>query len=198
MLHLLKKPHFIIVGIAILAVIIVVSIQPFSSVDNSAIPPIAPEKALEQMESPTKIQSNEIVVDIKGEIQQPGVYEMAVDSRVEDVVQTAGGFTEKADQTVINLAQKVHDEMVIIVPSEQDLEGNEMTKSVDRDASKIRINYATSEEIEHLNGIGPSKAEAIIQYREESGLFQSVEDLLNVPGIGEKTLDKIRETIVVP
>lgn len=142
----------------------------------------------------------EIIVDIKGEISQPGVYELPPDARVKDVVELASGFTKDADETSINLAQKVHDEMIIIVPSETEADsvGGALGDSSNVEQDKIRINYATQEEIESLSGIGPSKAEAIIQYREEHGMFQSVEDLLEISGIGEKTLENFRENIQIP
>lgn len=136
-----------------------------------------------------------VVVDVKGEVKQPGVYEIDSSLRVNDVITLAGGFTSEANQFVVNLAQKVHDEMTIIIPSleEDSPESYPLTTS-----QKVNLNMATQEELETLNGIGPSKAEAIINYREEYGHFQSIEDLLNVSGIGEKTLDNIRDDIQVP
>src|SRR5699024_3643898 len=114
-----------------------------------------------------------MLVDIKGEITTPGVYELDSGSRVNDVIKMADGFTDDADKTSINLAQKVHDEMIIIVPIEND----EIDETINQTASsteqneKVKINYATQEEIETLPGIGPSKAQTIIKYREENGLF---------------------------
>lgn len=138
-------------------------------------------------------ESVTVIVDVKGEVRSPGVYEIESDSRINDVIMLAGGFTEEADQFFVNLAQKVQDEMTIMVPKKgaDDSTGQ-------NGATKVKINYATVEEIETLNGIGPSKANAIIQYREEYGFFKSVDDLLNVSGIGEKTLDNIRDDIQVP
>ncbi|WP_188453599.1 helix-hairpin-helix domain-containing protein [Virgibacillus oceani] len=136
------------------------------------------------------------IVDVKGEILKPGVYEISSDSRVNDVIKMAGGFTEQADQTMVNLAQKVQDEMIILIPKIGEIESN--TSEGQNTSKKIRLNYATQEEIESLNGIGPSKAQAILQYREENGLFQTADDLLNVPGIGAKTLENLKEDIQVP
>lgn len=137
-----------------------------------------------------------VMVDVKGEVASPGVYEIASDSRVNDVIEMAGGFTSDADKTMVNLAQKVQDEMVILIPEAGSEASGSITQS--NGDGKVRINYAEQSEIETLNGIGPSKAEAIIQYREENGLFKSEEDLLNVPGIGEKTLESLQEDIQVP
>lgn len=86
--------------------------------------------------------------------------------------------------------------MIILVPKVGDtvVAGTEVTTG----SVKINLNYATKEEMEELTGIGPSKAQAIIQYREENGLFQTTKDILNVSGIGEKTLENIRDSIQIP
>ncbi|CDQ39590.1 MULTISPECIES: helix-hairpin-helix domain-containing protein [Virgibacillus] len=141
------------------------------------------------------IDDQQMVVDVKGEVNKPGVYEMEEEDRVINAIEIAGGFTEEADQTQVNLAQRIQDEMVISVVKEGDTEAQ--TLSVN-EKDKLHLNQATLEEIEALNGIGPTKAEAIVQYREENGLFKSVEDLLNVSGIGEKTLEAFQEDIQVP
>lgn len=138
-----------------------------------------------------------IIVDVKGEVVQPGIYEIDTDSRIHDVIELAGGFSDEADQTHVNLAQKVQDEMMIIVPKIGESVSVTGTNT-SADTGQVRINYATQEEIETLSGIGPSKAQAIIQFRDEHGFFNSVEDLLQISGIGEKTLENIKEDIQVP
>lgn len=148
-----------------------------------------------------------ILVDIKGAIKSPGVYKMEQYDRVQDVVDKAGGFKKHADETMINLAQKLTDEMVIYVPmeGEEALEGmppliaSETTANPQAtEEGKIHLNSATQAEVETLNGIGPKKAEAILMYREENGPFHSVEQLTEVTGIGDKTVENIRDQIVVP
>lgn len=152
------------------------------------------EKAVEELE--TKEEAISFIIDIKGEVIEPGVYEVNAEARVNDAIQQAGGFTKEADEESINLAQKVQDEMIIMVPKIG--ANNEISQGVNSvESDMVDINYATQEEIETLNGIGPSKALAILQYREENGFFQSVEDLLNVTGIGEKTLENIKDNIQV-
>ncbi|WP_347862709.1 helix-hairpin-helix domain-containing protein [Salimicrobium sp. PL1-032A] len=136
-----------------------------------------------------------IIVDIKGSVKRPGVYEGTSTMRVHEIVDLAGGFTEDADETSVNLAQKIEDEMVVLVAST----GNsEEGTSVIEQSDKVRINQAALEEITSINGIGPSKAEAIIAYREENGNFKKIEDLLEVSGIGEKTLENMKEDIQIP
>lgn len=156
-----------------------------------------PIEHLEQ-ESDELIEST-IMVDIKGEVEKPGVYEIEQGTRVIDSIDAAGGFTKEADQNQINLAEKVHDEMVLIVPKlgEESTNPSPVVSHQDNE-QKIRLNQATKEEIEQLNGIGPAKAQAIIDFREENGMFQQVDDLLQVNGIGEKTLENVKEFIIIP
>jgi competence protein ComEA len=148
-------------------------------------------------EETEKLPPTTIIVDIKGEVQEPGVYEVNFEARVNELIELAGGFTRNADPEQINLAQKLHDEMSIIVPKEGGANELEETGMSDTQG-KLRLNHATQEEIETLPGIGPAKAQAIIQYREENGLFQDVQDLLNISGIGEKTLESFMDQIQVP
>lgn len=153
------------------------------------------EDVQESSSSDTVENVEQVMVDVKGEVQQPGVYDISIHARVDDVLALAGGLTEHADELQINKAQKVHDEMVIYVPHINEIAQEGMASS---DSQRIRINYASKEEIVELPGIGPSKADAIIQHREENGLFTSIEDLLQVTGIGDKTLESLREFIQVP
>ncbi|EQB96057.1 hypothetical protein GA8_08575 [Geobacillus sp. A8] len=143
------------------------------------------------------------MVDVKGAVAKPGVYEVAADARVRDVIALAGGLTDEADETKINLAAKVRDEMMIYVPAKDeaapasDAVGKSPSDGA-RDGPQVAVNTATEEELMQLPGIGPAKAKAIIAYREEHGPFQRVEDLLNVTGIGEKTLEKLKPYLLVP
>ncbi|MFD1736638.1 helix-hairpin-helix domain-containing protein [Bacillus salitolerans] len=138
-----------------------------------------------------------IMIDIKGEVHMPGVYEVEDGSRLKDVVVLAGGFTEFADQNQVNLAQKVFDEMVIYIGKEG--EGHLVTMSIGHinNNKQLNVNNATVEELDALPGIGPAKAEAIIQYRKEQGFFRSIEEIQEVPGIGEKLLENLRQYITI-
>lgn len=191
-----KSSFFIVVGIFVIVFLFLTrEKEQINQGDLTAV--TYPEE-----DNDTEADNNEgeVIVDIKGEINQPGVYELDSNARIMDVVDLASGFTDEADETAVNLAQKVHDEMIIIVPPqlEDGVNADDGTVSSGTMNEKIRLNYATQEEIETLSGIGPSKAQAIIQYREENGFFQSVEDLLNISGIGEKTLEDIRDDIQIP
>nr|WP_245823447.1 helix-hairpin-helix domain-containing protein [Metabacillus halosaccharovorans] len=141
-----------------------------------------------------------IVIDVKGAVLKPGVYEVPVDSRVYEAIQEAGGLNEKADELAVNLASPLQDGMVVYIPIKGETKENPfISQNVAEDPSqkKVNINLATSEELQTLTGIGPSKAESIISYREEHGPFTKIEDLLEVTGIGDKSFEKLREEITV-
>ncbi|WP_026674619.1 helix-hairpin-helix domain-containing protein [Alkalihalobacterium bogoriense] len=146
-----------------------------------------------------KQQEERFVVDVKGAVKKPGIYEVNKESRVYHLIDLAGGLSESADETKINLAMKIQDEMVIYVPvvgEEISLPQAMVAAGGQQSGSgKININNATAEELQTLSGIGPSKAAAIISYREEHGPFQTPEDVLKVSGIGPKSLEKLREEI---
>ena len=168
-------------------------------------------------------QSQELLkVDIKGEILNPGIYSMPISSRVIDVIEKAGGLTTHANTTVINLSKKISDEMVIVIysndqvnnfkktkeqekeiqtqcikPTEESLKNDACISNEATSTGKISINSATKEELQTLSGIGESKANDIINYREANGLFKTIEDIKNVPGIGEALFVKIKENITI-
>lgn len=139
-----------------------------------------------------------IIVDVKGEVKHPGIYEVKSDMRVNDVINLAEGFTEEADENYLNLAEKVADEMIINVPSINNEDVNLEPNPTEVSTNKIKVNQADIDELVNLTGIGPSKAEAIITYRDEIGGFKNVDDLLEVTGIGEKTLETIRDELQIP
>ena len=167
------------------------------------------DKTSEKADSPNGEQESAVVksfkVDVKGAVHKPGVYEFVVGDRVTDVIQKAGGLKEEADSKQVNMAQLVEDEMVVYIPKE----GEEMDASKQIVAEKsgntgeshsndiININKASSEELQELPGIGPSKATAIIQKREELSSFKTIEDLKEVSGIGDKTFEKLKDLITV-
>ena len=140
-----------------------------------------------------------IFVDIKGAVNNPGVYQMKSGDRVKDALDAAGGLTDEADSQKVNLAQRVEDQMVIIVPKV----GEEATEipvgGTSKEAAKdgkVNINTATVEELKTLKGVGEKKAEAIIEYRKKNGSFKTKEDLMKVRGIGKKLFESFQERIV--
>ena len=140
-----------------------------------------------------------IFVDIKGAVKNPGVYQMKSGDRVKDALDAAGGLTDEADSQKVNLAQRVEDQMVIVVPKVGE-EATEMpvggtSKEASKDG-KVNINTATVEELKTLKGVGEKKAEAIIEYRKKNGSFKTKEDLMKVRGIGKKLFESFQERIV--
>ena len=164
--------------------------------------PVELSEEIEASEVTKEEKLESYIVDIKGAVAKPGVYEVDSLARVHDVITLAGGLTDGADEARINLAQKVQDEMVIYVPEkgeDDDVTNLVLATNVSKAGEqKVNVNQATKEEIETLPGIGPAKAQAIIEYRDENGPFQQVEDLLQVNGIGEKTLENLREYVAIP
>ena len=151
-----------------------------------------------------------MAVHVTGEVKNPGVVKVKEGSRIEDVIEAAGGLTENADTTNINLAYMIEDGMKIRIPSsnEEDIEANYI--SVDSGKGVIiseennntsnlivNINTADETELEQLPGIGPSIASKIIEYRNQNGKFKNIEDIKNVTGIGESKYEKIKDFIKV-
>ncbi|TYT22436.1 ComEA family DNA-binding protein [Dictyoglomus thermophilum] len=148
----------------------------------------------------TEDKSNFVIVHVTGEVKNPGVYRLEEGARVVDAVNLAGGPLPSADLDRINLADFLKDGSKIYIPPKDDnLDSNSKNQNALKDGlekkGKVNINTASKEELESLPGIGPTLAQRIIEYREENGVFTSAEDLLNVKGIGEKKLEKIKDQI---
>ncbi|MBO4863175.1 MAG: helix-hairpin-helix domain-containing protein [Eubacterium sp.] len=155
-------------------------------------------------EETTRNDPGTIYVYVCGAVENEGVYELSSDSRVTDALDMAGGYREDAFRGYVNLAEKLSDGQRIYIPTEQEVEKNEIVISTGTgdDASKddnglIDINKADKEALTTLSGIGDSRAEDIIAYRESSGGFGTIEDIKNVSGIGEATFDRIKDRITV-
>ena len=137
-----------------------------------------------------------LFVHICGEVVNPGVYELAAGSRVYEAVEAAGGFTEAAEQSCINLAQVLTDGIQIEIPDQE--RAQEMKLEQDQEQSgRIDLNTATMEQLCTLPGIGASRAESIIAYREDSGGFAKIEDIMQINGIKEAMFEKIKDKIYV-
>lgn len=167
-----------------------------------------------------------IKVDIKGAVKKPGVYEISSDKRVVDVISLAGGLKSNANTNYVNLSTKLQDEMVIWIYTNEEISKLELEKSsvkymikecncptVDNTTclnnnsntsnekstkdNLININSATIDDLKNLPGIGESKAKQIIEYRNSNGNFKSIEDIKNVSGIGDALFNKIKTSIKV-
>ena len=157
----------------------------------------------------TKIESTDskIGVYISGEIKKEGVYYLDKDSRIANLIDIAGGVTDKADVSKINPAQKLNDSDKVVIPAKKersiedeieiDDENDELKeKSSSSTSGKVNINNATKSELMTLNGIGDATATKIINYR-KTNTFKEIEDIMNVPGIGESKFNNIKDDICV-
>lgn len=144
-----------------------------------------------------------IIVDVTGWVRKPGVYEFEAGDRVVDALNRAGGAREGADLTSLNLAAPLTDGTQVIVakagaaPAATSTGGGTGTGSTAGGATLVNINTASESELETLSGVGPVTAAAIIQYRTEHGPFASVDDLMDVSGIGPATLEELRPQVTV-
>lgn len=188
-------------------------------VSSSAVSGIASEISREEANEESETNANSApnetwYVDIKGAIKVPQIVPVTPGMRVHDVVEMAGGVTGEADQSRVNLAQLVTDQMVIYVPkvgeevspsTEALVADSKVTESAvsessgdgTSDGDLVNINTADTTMLQTLSGIGEKRAADIINYRETNGLFETVDDLDQVSGIGEKTMEKLRPLITV-
>ncbi|MDO4953287.1 MAG: ComEA family DNA-binding protein [Synergistaceae bacterium] len=159
----------------------------------------------------------DIVVYVNGAVKKPGVYRVPDDTRVYQLLERAGGFTEDADKSAVNLAGRLKDGQQLNFPScietaqkgyrngtrrntskkRSDGAYREYEKHPSDYGAKINVNTASHEELESVNGIGPKMASLIIDYRRENGNFSRLEDLLLVKGIGPKKYEKIRDRLTI-
>lgn len=161
--------------------------------------------------------SLEIVIDISGAVGKPSVLILPEGSRVYEAVEKAGGFTAEADMRFINQAELLTDGQKLYIPTKEEIKQAQngavpspitagstgfaaipgASSQQSSDQGLINLNTADSAALQQLSGVGPSTAEKIIKYRNENGPFQSIEDIKNVSGIGDKTFEKFKDKIKV-
>lgn len=209
-MEILNKKQKIIVVVLIIIMCIVIGyyiISKTEKYDYSDIEKIS-NIIEEDQEVDDNIIENKIVIHITGEVEEEGVIELEKGARISDAIEEAGGTTEEADLSNVNLAYSLSDGQKVKIPNinEKDeeiivveekagdniiIEGNKSKEE------KININKAAQTEIETLPGIGPSTALKIINYRNEHGKFKNIEDIKNVFGIGDSKFENIKEYICV-
>lgn len=144
---------------------------------------------------------NRCYVHVCGEVLNPGVYELEEGSRIFQLIEMAGGFTDAAATEYLNMAQIVQDGMKIQVPSLEELDTGEWLgqqgSALEEKPRKINLNTATKEELMTLRGIGEARAEDILRYREEHGTFETIEEIMEISGIKDAAFQKIKEYITV-
>lgn len=169
-------------------------------------------------EAKEEVNTNEIVVDVKGSVKKPGVYKIKENSRVTDAIEASGGLAKNANTRFINLSKLLHDGDVVVIYSNEEIEQAKkqetivvetpcVCEEVKNDAcykeetkdtnGKVNINTATLTELMTLTGIGESKAKLIIEYRTKNGNFKDIKDIMKVKGISETLFSKFKENITI-
>lgn len=172
--------------------------SPFSSSEENQLP----EGNTVEEDARPKV----MYTDIKGSVKEPGIYSFSSEERVYDVLKRAGGLLEEADSDRINFSAKIEDQQVLYIPAVGEEPPEHLNQSAspegkqstaDTEPSKININTASPSELQQIPGIGSVKAQEIIRFREENGSFQKVEDLQEISGIGEKTVEKLKNFVTI-
>jgi competence protein ComEA len=181
-------------GLGLLALVVLAAWYLGHGDGATAAPAAAPRIAVEDEGR----AGGRLVVHVAGAVRQPGVYRMRAGSRVDDAVTRAGGPRRRADLSALNLAAELEDGRQVLVPlraatgAAAPVAGGAPTPAV-----PLNLNTATPEQLDELDGIGPATAEQIVKYREAHGGFGSVDELDQVPGIGETRLASLREQVRV-
>lgn len=219
-----KIPKPIIIGsILMAAILLVVSLlRPKNTVqspqENSEVMMAGSEAQSSSVTSNPSTDSvqksagkQKLMVDVKGAVKKPGVYEVKPGMRVVDGIELAGGLTESADRKNINMALQLSDQQVVYIPIKGEIKdfdpkhlmgtagnaGNESLASSSSAGELVNINTADKNALLTLNGIGDKKADQIISYREEQGGFKTIDDLKQVQGIGDKIFAGLKDSITV-
>lgn len=173
-------------------------LSPFSSSEENQLP--------EGNTVEEDVRPKVMYTDIKGSVKEPGIYSFSSEERVYDVLKRAGGLLEEADSDRINFSAKIEDQQVLYIPAVGEEPPEHLNQSAspegkqstaDTEPSKININTASPSELQQIPGIGSVKAQEIIRFREENGSFQKVEDLQEISGIGEKTVEKLKNFVTI-
>ena len=189
--------------------------EPAPSVSHSQqeIQQVKNESPVPESDQPEKI----LYVYVTGEIKKPGVYKLSEDARIFQLIDAAGGFTSKADKESLNLAEYLSDGLHVHIGAKvnqsaktqaripgvpvQAVQYVQTAPSATRvsgsGVEKVDINHADVQELQKLKGVGPAFAKKIVEYRKSHGRFTKPEDLINIRGIGAKTLEKMRDQIII-
>lgn len=179
----------------------------YVSAAQDAAPPEGPTAAVRVEEEGAGEGDGRAVVHVAGAVREPGVYRLREGDRVADAVDRAGGATGRADLTLLNLAAEVEDGRQVVVPERGAAGSGAAAGGGDgaagtgatggAQAPPVNLNTATLEQLDTLEGVGPGIAQRILDYRDEQGSFGNVDELGQVPGIGEKRLAALRDKVTV-
>ena len=210
MIYIARIPKSILAGA--LLVLVIISGTIYMRQEKATEISLGEAIELKEAAAPTptgaavELSPKEISVYICGNVKSPGVIKIKEGTRLDEAIEMAGGANEAADLTAVNLAYRLADEDMVYIPQKGEalqssgkaIPGVNTVKSVAvNKAGKININTAGESELDTLDGVGPATAKAIIQYREQNGPFQSIEEIKNVKGIGDSKFDSIKDSITV-
>jgi competence protein ComEA len=195
----MSRTH-LLTALALLAAAAIGFSQLHSATAVPEAPPAAPAIRVEEESE----GGDEALVHVAGAVRRPGVYRLRAGKRIDDALRMAGGPTRQADLAAVNLAAKVEDGRQVLVPERARRGTAALPASAAGGAGPaaspgvpVNLNTATLEQLDALEGIGPATAQSILDFREEQGGFGSVEELGEIPGIGEKRLATLREAVTV-
>jgi len=183
------------VGAVVVLVVAAVAVTVGIGILRGALTP-AEEVAIDVTPTGTAAATADLYVHVSGSVRLPGLYVLPAGSRVVDAVAAAGGFADDADRSAVNLARVVTDGEQLPVPrvGESTAESPGAPTAAD---GRVDLNTADAAQLEELPRIGPALAERIVAWRDDNGRFTSVDDLLAVPGIGDKMLASLRDLVTV-
>jgi competence protein ComEA len=182
------------IGLAVVALVAAVAAvyALFQALDERSAPPIVIEDAAANLP---------VVVEVRGEVEAPGVFALFPGARLQDAIAAAGGLSREADLSTVNLARRLRDgELVVILAlpapgSTPTILTAGAGDAAEDSRARININTATTKELEALPGVGEVTAARIAAYREQNGPFRSVDDLIHVQGISDRTIDEFRDLV---
>ncbi len=201
----INKNYIVIAVVAvIICIVILIYIFSLNQTDYNNYEDLEITSTEEENKEETE-EKEKIKVHIAGSVVSEGIVELEEGARVADAIDKVGGTTPDANMNQVNLAYKLEDGQKIYIPNQNEeeykitegMEGIQTNEDINKNNELININTATQTELELLPGIGPSTATKIIDYREENGEFETIDDIKNVPGIGEAKYETIKNSITV-
>lgn len=204
MKHYLKKYPYLLAAPIVIIGLFIAFFFLRTPVEETTTPELFSTSESLPQETTSTIEQ-EWYVDVKGAVKKTGMYRITRGMRLMDAIDLAGGFTSEADQNQVNFSKLLTDQEIIYVPKigeeisvmGEAAQGENSASTASGVPEKININTADLTELQQLTGIGEKKAADIIKYREEEGSFRAVEDLTKVSGIGEKTLENLKDLITI-
>ena len=184
--------HLLLLYAAVAIVVLALGARYLNRADDA---PTAAERRAPALEVHTDAARGRVTVHVAGAVRRPGVYRLAGSDRVDDAVRRAGGARQGGDLSAVNLAAKLEDGRQIVVPLRATPAAAGAAAAAVVPGVPLNLNTATPEQLDELDGVGPATAKTIVQYREEHGGFGRVDELSQVPGIGEKRMASLRQQV---